>query len=378
MADSVSPAKQAPDEKRQVEARRYSSLKRSLYFLELGFSAVFLAIVAFTGLSRYISSLFANLPPVVKVVAYFILLMLAYAIVTAPLSYYSNYILPRRYGLSRQNMYEWFADALKGGVISLVLGSGILAAVYWLMDNSPTWWLWAWLVAMVVSLILSILAPIVILPMFFKTKLIPPGELRTRLEELASKAGLKLKGIYSVEFSTKTSTANAALMGVGRTRRIILSDTLTDTYSIDEILMVMGHEMGHQRHGDTLRLFAFQGSILLGTFYVTDILMRWLTGVLGYAAIADANALPLFVLIVGALGIITGPVLAAFSRYLESQADLYSLELTGNTRAFISAMSKLTDQNLSEANPPRWVEILMDDHPSYRQRVDMARHFRTA
>ena len=366
--------KTAPDEARQVKARRYSRLKRSLYFIELVISAVLLGILAFTGLSRTLSGPI-QLPPILSAVAYFILLMVAYALLTIPLSYFSGYFLPRRYGLIHQSLAGWLADALKGGVLSLVLGSAIVGAVYWLMDRTPLWWLWAWLIAMVISLVLSILAPIVILPLFFKTKPLPAGELRSRLEELALKAGLKIKGIYTVEFSAKTSTANAALMGVGHTRRIILSDTLIDTYTIDEILVVMGHEMGHQRHNDTLRLFVFQGLILLGTFFLTGLLMNWLTVTLGYGGPADFAALPLFLLIVGAVGIITSPALAAFSRYLESQADLYALKLTGNPQAFISAMSKLTDQNLSEANPPRWVEVLMDDHPSYRQRVDMARNY---
>jgi STE24 endopeptidase len=268
-------------------------------------------------------------------------------------------------------------DALKSLGLSLAVGSGITAAVYWLMSQTALWWLWAWLVALAASLILSVLAPVLILPLFFKTSPLPDGELRTRLLQLALKANLKIAGIYTVEFSTKTSTANAALMGLGRTRRIVLSDTILGTYSADEILVIMSHEMGHQKHGDTWRLFLFQGLILLGTFFAADIIMKWGVASLGYEGITDVAALPLFLLAVGAVGIITGPILSYFSRYLESQADLYALKLTGNPGAFISAMTRLTDQNLSEASPPRWVEILLDDHPSFRQRVDMARGYLT-
>ena len=366
-----------PDKARQQEASRYSRIKRRLYFAELALSAALLIMLVVTGSSRALSGA-VQLPFVLSAVAYFIFLMLAYTLLTSPFSYYAGYHLPRRFGLLRQSFSGWLADALKSGILSLLLGSAVVAAVYWLMSKTPLWWLWAWLVALSISLILSIIAPIILLPLFFKTRPLAGGELRNRLEELASKAGLKIQGIYTVEFSAKTSTANAALMGIGRTRRIILSDTLTGTYSIDEILVVMGHEMGHQRHNDSLRLFLFQGTVLLATFYLTGILMRWLAGVFGYHGITDIAALPLFLLIVGALGIITGPVLSAFSRHLESQADLYALKLTNDPRSFESAMSKLTDQNLSEANPPRWVEILMDDHPSYRQRVDMAHGFSRA
>jgi STE24 endopeptidase len=229
---------------------------------------------------------------------------------------------------------------------------------------------------MAISVLLSGLAPLVILPLFYKTRPLADGELRDRLLELAARAGLEINGIYAVEFSDKTSTANAALMGMGRTRRILLSDTLIDSYTTEEILTVMGHEMGHQRHRDTLRLFVFQGLILLLTFYLAATLMRALTPALGYGGITNAAALPLLIMIIAVLGLITAPLLAVFSRYLERQADLYTLRLTGMPDAFVSAMARLTDQNLAEAAPPRWVEVLMDDHPSYRQRVDMAQRFK--
>ena len=375
MPEDPVPVTASPDEKRQADARRYSALKRRLYFIELALDAALIVILVFTGLSRSLAGLI-KLPLVPAAVCYFLLLIAAYALVTAPLSYYSGFVLPRRYGLTRQNFAGWLVDALKGGVLSLFLGAIIVALVYSLMHLSPLWWLWTWVATIVISLVLSILAPVVILPLFFKTRPLPEGELRTSLEELAARAKLEVKGIYTVEFSAKTSTANAALMGIGHTRRILLSDTLTGTYTTDEILTVMGHEMGHQRHGDTLRLFVFQGLILLGTFYLASILLAWGVRSLDYAGITDVAALPLLLMVIGAVGLLTGPVLAGFSRYVESQADLYSLKLTNKPGAFISAMSKLTDQNLSEIQPPRWVEVLMDDHPSYRQRVDMARRYK--
>jgi STE24 endopeptidase len=364
-----------PDKNRQAEASRYSRDRRALFFLEMAISALLLLILVFTGLSRALSNILPRLPLALAAASFFVLLMLLYALITAPLSYFSGFVLPRRYGLIRQGPGGWVVDALKSLGLSLAVGSGITAAVYWLMSQTALWWLWAWLVALAASLILSVLAPVLILPLFFKTSPLPDGELRTRLLQLALKANLKIAGIYTVEFSTKTSTANAALMGLGRTRRIVLSDTILGTYSADEILVIMSHEMGHQKHGDTWRLFLFQGLILLGTFFAADIIMKWGVASLGYEGITDVAALPLFLLAVGAVGIITGPILSYFSRYLESQADLYALKLTGNPGAFISAMTRLTDQNLSEASPPRWVEILLDDHPSFRQRVDMARGY---
>ena len=377
MPDGGTPPEAPVDADRQAKARRYSTIKRRLGLFELALSAALMSVLVFTSLSRYLSG-FLDLPAVLSALCYFLLLMVAYSLITAPLSYYAGLVLPRRYGLSRQNFKDWLADGLKSGVLSLALGMVIVAAVYCLMSLSALWWLWAWVITMLISVVLSGLAPLVILPLFYKTRPLAEGELRDKLLELAAKAGLDINGIYAVEFSAKTSTANAALMGMGRTRRILLSDTLIDSYTTEEILTVMGHEMGHQRHRDTLRLFVFQGLMLLLTFYLAAALMGALAPALGYGGITDTAALPLLILIIAALGFITAPLLAVFSRYIERQADLYTLKLTDMPDAFISAMSRLTDQNLAEAAPPRWVEVLMDDHPSYRQRVDMAQRFKKA
>ncbi len=375
MPEAGAPSEAPVDANRQAQARRYASIKRRLGLFELALSAALLSILVFTGLSRYFSG-FLDLPAVASALCYFLLLMVAYTLITAPLSYYAGLALPRRYGLSRQDFKDWLADSLKSGVLSLALGIVIVAAVYWLMSLSSLWWLWAWFITMAISVLLSGLAPLVILPLFYKTRPLADGELRDRLLELATRAGLEINGVYAVEFSDKTSMANAALMGMGRTRRILLSDTLVDSYTTEEILTVMGHEMGHQRHRDALRLFVFQGLILLLTFYLAAALMRALAPALGYGGITDAAALPLLILIIAVLGLMTAPLLATFSRYIEGQADLYTIRLTNMPDAFISAMTRLTDQNLAEAKPPRWVEVLMDDHPSYRQRVDMARRFK--
>jgi STE24 endopeptidase len=364
-----------PDGPRPAEARRYARQRRRLSAFELAFSTLLLFLLAFTGLSTRLTA-YLSLAAVPEAVLYFFALMLAYSLITAPLSYYTGYVLPRRYCLSIQNFSGWLTDQLKGALLSLFLGAAFVAAIYWILGRSPgLWWLWFWLFALAASLVLSVVAPVLILPLFYKTVSLPPGELRTRLEGLAAKARLKVKGIYTVAFSTKTTTANAALMGLGSTRRIVLADTITGRYTPAEIAVVMGHEIGHQHNRDMARLFLFQGAILLASFYLTSLLLRLVEDSLGYASLDDPAALPLLLLVSGVLGLLTGPPLAAFTRVVESQADRYALDITGDPASFISSMSRLTDQNLAEASPPRWVEVLMDDHPSYRQRVAMARRF---
>ncbi len=202
--------------------------------------------------------------------------MAAYALITAPLDYYSGLVLPRRYGLSRQTAVNWLGDHLKTGGLGLLLGSVLVSLSYWLLSITPQyWWLWGWSVVMLISLVLSILAPVVILPMFFKTKPLDGGEIKDRLEKPAQQAHVKIGGIYTVEFSAKSTTANAALMGAGATRRILLSDTLLDKYTPPEIAVIMAHEMGHQRHRDMLRLFFRLSSYSLHSTCLLSFFRPW-------------------------------------------------------------------------------------------------------
>jgi Zn-dependent protease with chaperone function len=372
------PSQQPPslDAARQAEAKRFARIRRYLSFLDYLLGSAFLVILVFTNLSTQLIA-HLTMPAPAGAVIYFLGLMAAYALITAPLDYITGYILPRRYGLLRQTLSGWLADHMKSAFIGLAFGSALVALAYWLLSVTPLWWLWGWVIVMLVSLVLSVLAPVLILPIFFETTPLPEGEVKQRLLALAGRAGIKVKGIYSVEFSTKTTAANAALIGLGSTRRIIISDTMLDKYTPPEIDVVMAHEMGHQQHRDMLRIFVFQGVVLVTTLWLSGLLFRGLVDNFGYAGLADPAALPLLVIAVGFIGIFSSPLLASFTRMAESQADHYALELTGDPDSFISAMSRLTDQNLAEAAPPRWVEVLLDDHPSYRLRLSMAERFKS-
>ncbi len=366
---------QKPDPERQRQAGEYARIRRYLGGSDLALVAITLAVLVFGGLSaRLVGDV--SLPAVAAAVIYLIILVAAYGLLSAPLGYYRGLVLPRRYGLSHQSFTDWLADLLKAGALAAVLACGMVAAIYWLMTVLPdAWWLAAWGLVVLVSLVLSVLAPVIIIPIFFKMKPLADGELRQRLERLAERAGVAVGGIYDIEFSRKGTTANAAMMGAGRTKRIVLSDTLLDQYSLPEIEVVMAHEMGHNRHRDMLRLFVFQAAILLLVFYATSRIFEVSIGPLGYSGPADVAALPLLILIFGVTSMLLSLVATGYGRRIEAAADAYALELTGDPDSFISAMTRLTDQNLAEAEPNRWLEILFHDHPSYRSRVNMARYY---
>ena len=363
------------DPERQQKAREYAKTRRYLTYADLVIAGSILLLLVFGGFSTRLTGSF-NLPVVPAAVIYFIILIAAYGVLSAPLSYYRGFVLPRRYGLSNQNLTGWLSELLKAGILALALGAGIVAASYWFITIVPqVWWLLAWGFVVLVSLILSILAPVVIVPIFFKMEPLKDEGLKGRLKELAMKAKADIRDVYILEFSSKGTIANAVVMGMGKTRRIALSDTLLDKYSPEEIEVIIAHELGHHMNKDFMRIFLYQAAILFVSFLLTNIITRAAVTPLGFSGIDDIAVLPLLVLVFAVLSLLIMPISNTLIRRFEKAADDFALRLTGNPQAFITMMTKLTDQNLAEAEPSRWVELLLYDHPSYRSRVEHAKNY---
>lgn len=370
-------AEPALDQVRQEKAKRYAKARRYLALADLALAGILLLFLVFSGLSLRLTGLL-TLPVVPAATIYFVILMVTYGVLSAPLSYYRSFVLPHRYGLSIQKFTSWLGDVIKAGLLSLGFGAGIVAVIYWFITSLPqVWWLLGWGIVVSLSLILTNLAPIIIVPLFFKMKPLDDTDLKLRLEQLAQRAKAGVRGVYAIELSSKGTTANAALMGLGNTKRIVLSDTLLQQYSPPEIEIITAHELGHHLHNDTFRLFVIQSAIWLVGFYVTALALKASVTPLGFNGISDIAALPLLMLIFATFSLLVAPVTNTYSRHLEVAADEYALRLTDNPKSFINTMTKLTDQNLSEAQPSRWVELLIYDHPSYNKRVEHADYYST-
>jgi len=288
----------------------------------------------------------------------------------------TSHRLEVRYGLSRQTWKGWALDDGK----SLAFGFGLtLVAVevlYWLLREFPTgWWLLVWLLGLGVSMAASFVAPVLFLRIFYKSNRLESPELEARLRALADRAGMPVLGVHVVQSSVKSSRSNAALAGAGRTRRIVLTDTLLKTHGPDEIETILAHELAHQKHRDPAIGFA---TFILTSFVSLALLaavLPWAVGVLGLHGIADVAGLPVLMLATGILSLAFDPLERALSRRRESRADRAALEITGKPEAFASAMVKLHDENLSLARPPRLIEILLMTHPAAWRRVSAARAF---
>jgi len=362
---------------RQEKAKKYAGARRVLTIGNLALAGILLLLLIFSSLSLKLTGLL-SLPVVAAASTYFVILMVAYAVLSAPLSYYRGFVLPHRYGLSVQKLSGWLGDKAKSEVLSLALGAGIIAAIYWLITSFPSiWWLISWGIIVLLTIILTNLAPIIIGALFFKMKKLTDADLKQRLEQLAQRARIKISGVYIIELSSKVTGANAALMGLGNTKRIVFSDTLLQQYSPSEIEIITAHELGHHRHNDIFRLFMTQSAVWLIGFYVASLTFEVSVVPLGFKGISDIAALPLLLLILAIISLLIAPLANTYSRHIEVAADDYALRLTKDSESFISAMTRLTDQNLSEAQPSRWVEFLTHAHPCYTKRVEYARYYQT-
>lgn len=218
------------------------------------------------------------------------------------------------------------------------------------------------------------IGPVLIAPLF--NRYTPLGEehadLAKRLTRLAERAGARVEGVYTFDMSRRTKAANAALTGIGASRRIILGDTLLEEFSPDEIETVLAHELGHHVHKDIPAGILINSALTLGGLYLAARGLEWGAGWFGFAGPADIAALPLLTLLIGCYGLVTLPLGNAYSRWRERRADQYALQLTSNGQAYASALIRLANQNLAEADPEPWVELLLYSHPAIRRRVAMA------
>jgi STE24 endopeptidase len=379
VAEKSTSSPAGPDAQRQARAREYARLERRLLLADLALGAAILLVMLFGGLSLWLREQALDIAGNVwlAVAIYFGVFGLAYGFLNFPLDYYSGFVLPHRYGLSMQSLAAWLWDQVKGAAIGGVLGLLIIEVVYWLLRTFPNlWWLLAAAFMLFLTVVLANLAPILIYPIFFQFTPVENQELVERLTRLAGRAETTVRGVFSMNMSSKTTAANAALAGLWGTRRIILGDTLYKGYSADEIETILAHELGHHVHGDVWKGIVVQTVGTLAAFYLVHLVLRWGIGVFGFAGPGDLAAFPLLGIVLGVFGLVTMPLMNAYSRWRERVADAYALEMAGNPDAFRSAMIKLADQNLSDAEPERWVELLLYSHPPVGKRVRMAEEFR--
>ncbi len=364
-------------------ASRYHRLRRRAVIASTIAGAAWLIVLIVTGasaaLARLIAGLTANLPaPFGRAAAMtlFVAVVVAgYEAVTLPFTYF-RFQLERKYGLSSESLRTWVTDHLKALALGLALAVGAAAIVFLAIALSgPWWWVSAAGLFALAGIALANLAPVVLMPLFYRFKPLERHELRDRLLKLSDRAGITVLGAFEWGLGSKTSRANAALVGLGRTRRILVSDTLLKDFSDDEIEVILAHEIAHHVYYDIWSGLALESAVLAVSLLAADIAVETLGPTFGIDGPADLAALPLIAIASGLVSMLLKPITNAWSRHNERRADRFALELTHRPTAFISAMRRLGAQNLAEERPSAAAFWFFHTHPTMDERIDTARHF---
>jgi STE24 endopeptidase len=362
------------------EAQRAKAYHRAGRILGVAGFALDLALLALlifagwtTGLRTYAENVTSN--PALALLIYFVLVGLILQVPGLPLGYLKSYRLEHRYGLSNQTFWSWVKDELKGLAVGGALAVLGVEFIYWTMRNWPAfWWIISATAFIAFFVLLANLAPVLLFPIFFKFKPVEDEKLADRLMELSSRARTRVRGVFEWKLSEKSKKANAALVGLGNTRRIILSDTLLEKFSAEEVEAVLAHEFGHHVRHHVFRMIVVQAvTTYLGFYLANACLLKWGQS-LGFRGVADFANLPLLILVSMGLSLILLPCVNGHSRWLERQADDYALKTIPGKAAFITSMEKLADINLAERHPSAWIEFIFHSHPSIEKRIAYARN----
>jgi len=379
MEDGVINAKTQLDPERQVRAKQYSRINRRLMVVDLLISGLYILAWLFFGWSEALKAWLLGFTTNdwLLVLLYVGVIGGIMFLLNLPLSYYQGYTLPHRFELSTQKLSDWITDQVKGILISGIIGMIVLEIIYAILRTFPTlWWLWAAVILLIFNVILANLAPTLLMPLF--NKFVPLGEEHTELADrlmlLAKRSQTYVRGVFKFDMSKRTKQANAGLTGLGNTRRIIIGDTLLNEFTTEEIETIMAHELGHQVNKDIPLGIIFGSITTLVGLFLASLGLNWVVIALGFTGPADIAAFPMFLIVLGLYSLVTMPLENGFSRWRERRADEYALSLTHNGSAFASALRRLANQNLADADPEAWVEWLLYSHPALGKRIAMAEH----
>jgi Zn-dependent protease with chaperone function len=312
---------------------------------------------------------------------YFTIFLLINFVIDLPLNYYQGFARQHAYGLSNQTLGKWFSDQIKGLLIGIVAGFLFLWIPYLLLKKSPRrWWLYTGLLAIPFLILAILVQPVWIDPLFNKFGAMKNKELETRILALAERAGIEGGRVYEVAKSEDTKALNAYVTGFGGTKRIVLWDTIIAKLNEDELLFVMGHEMGHYVLGHVWKSILFFSLLIIVTLYAIHRTAGWLINKyqrqFGFTELSDIASLPLIILLFGAYFLIVTPIALAFSRHNEHEADRFGLEITRNNRAGALAFVKLQQENLGVPRPNILVKLWQASHPTLGERIDFSNEYR--
>ena len=358
-------------------AKSYSHQKYLLSIIDTFYNIALILVVLGSGLCLSLENFIKSfsLPGYLSTAVFLLIILFSYYLLSLPFSFYSGYTLEHKFNLTKQKIGSWWMDQLKSGVLGYIIFLILISGFYWVLFKFDQWWLVISILWIVFSVVLAKLTPVLIIPLFFKYKKLEDEALRQRIFNLAQKMRVKLLDVFEIDFSKKTLKANAAFTGMGKTKRVILADTLKDKYSHDEVEAILAHEFAHFQLKHIFKLIAINSLLTLGLFYLIFKTNVYFLGIFKLSSLTQLASLPLVFLYFMLFGIILQPLEAYVSRRFEKEADSLALKTTQNKEAFISLMDKLASQNLADRNPHLLIKFFFFDHPPIDERIKAAKSY---
>lgn len=363
----------------QTKAKKYNNIKLTIGISKgiLSFILVFMFVYFnySSELETYIRSLFAN--DYLVLLLYVLTLGFISSILFFPVNYFVEFYLEHKYQLSNQTFWKWILENIKEALVGLVIGIPILLIFYYVLNVfGGNWWLPFSIILFLISVFLARILPLIILPLFYKVTPVEDEELKNRILELSKDAGLRVENVFKFNMSKNTKKANAAFTGLGKSKRILLGDTLLENYSYDEIETVIAHELGHYKKKHIIKNIIISTVTSFVTFYLISILYSVSLPFFNLDSITRIAALPLLALWGTLISLIITPISNLISRKFEYEADRYAIDTTNKKEAFINTLEKLTDQNLADREPHPLIEWFFYSHPAIKNRIDALQNIR--
>jgi STE24 endopeptidase len=361
---------------RKEEAKEYNRIKIRLSIIDLLITITLIIVLAFSGLSRMLVQAIQPYTgnPYLQFLIFIAIVGLAAGIIGFPLTFYGSYLLEHRFGLSTQTIFSWLFDRIKSLGVGLALGIPVAIAFYYFLVVAGTrWWLYFSVFIFLFTVLLARIAPVIIFPLFYTFTPLEEGAIQDKIFDIIRKHNISIRGIYSFNMSKETKKANAGFTGIGRSKRIILSDTLIENFSPDEIAVIFSHEVGHYTKRHIIKNILLSGIVVFSTFFLCGQLYEWTLPRYGFVYIHEIAATPILFFYLSLTSLIAMPLVNALSRHYEWEADRFALALTEDRTAFISGMEKLAEINLADREPHPIIEFLFYSHPSIKKRIDAAR-----
>jgi STE24 endopeptidase len=366
-----------------AESKQYGRQDLACTLVDMAIDVIYLGVMALWGARRIDRALGQSAvlgeSAVLRLVCLFLAITALHYVCSFPLSWYSGFLLEHRFGLSRQSFWRWLRRyALQSLMVvgfGLALVVGLFLIIWW---AQAWWWLIAALAAFVVTILLGQLLPVLIMPLFYKIEQLDDVDLRQRFERLTSGTSLNIEGVYRMRLSTETAKANAMLAGAGHTRRVILGDTLLDSFHAREIEVVFAHEVGHHVYHHLAKMTLLGLIYTAVSFWVCDrVLVAWVTALEGSFRYAECpvHAVALIMFVVTLFSLVLSPLRNGLSRRFETACDRYALQVTGDAEAYRTAFTKLARLNKTDPHPHPLEVFLLHDHPPVAARLALADSF---